>query len=78
MEGLHELEQGRKLRGLKKSLKCEKKMLKLILKIFHIKSRKPARESVGLSDDKSVKGALRDDKDEVEKQNELVCISFYC
>lgn len=34
---------------------------------FQIKSRKPARESVGLFADKRVKGALRDDKDKVKK-----------
>lgn len=78
MEGLPEREQENKLERLKKNLKCEERMFKLILKTFYIKSKKPARESVGLFDDKSVKGALKDDKDKVEKQNELFCISFYC
>lgn len=53
-------------------------MLKLISKTFHTKSRKPAQESAGLSDEKSVKGTLEDDENKAEKQNELFCISFYC
>lgn len=76
MESLHERDQERKLEGLKKNLKCQQRMLKLILKTFQIKSRKPARESVGLFADKSVKGALRDDK--VKKLSEQFCISLCC
>lgn len=78
MEGLPEWKQERKLEGLKNNLKCEQTMLKLISKTFHTKSRKPAQESAGLSDEKSVKGTLEDDENKAEKQNELFCISFYC